>query len=170
MDARELEGGGVEMSKDSKNDAQERNMWSDYIQGKLSPSEEKRLDMLVIDDIHAFQMYTQELERYEGDLPKLPNREHFTDQIMRGIPESYEIRENKQSLKTTAQRNRTLPIYHYLIAASITLFLLGSGVFDMLSEGANRTLDKSVDTSISDQWMNATTKWIDSLRDDSTKK
>ncbi|MOA48941.1 hypothetical protein D3C78_1717570 [compost metagenome] len=104
-------------------------------------------------------MYTQELERYEEALPKLPNREHFTDQIMRAIP-----------VKTTAHRNRTQPIYHYLIAASITLFLLGSGVFDMLSVEANRTLDKSMDNSISDQWMDATTKWIDSFKEDSTKK
>lgn len=158
------------MSKESKKAAQEHNMWSDYIQGKLSPKDEKRLDRLAMEDIHAVEAYMQELERYEEALPKLPNREHFTDQIMSAIPVNDDNFGNKPLSKIAAHRNHTLPIFHYLIAASITLFLLGSGVFDMMSAQGSRTLDKSMDVSISDQWMNATTKWIDSLKEDSTKK
>lgn len=158
------------MTKDSKQDAQERNMWNDYIQGKLSPMEEKRLDMLIIEDIRAFQMYTEELERYEEALPQLPDRQGFTDRIMCAIPIDDEKYESKQSSKTTARRNRSNPIYHYLIAASITLFLLGSGVFDMMSVQANRALDRPANDSISDHWMDATTKWIDSFKKDATKK
>ncbi|MNO61399.1 hypothetical protein D3C76_520460 [compost metagenome] len=155
----------------SKEGHQESRLWSDYIQGNLSSEKEQQLEKLLLDDEEAFQMYLQELELLTGELPALGNPDLFTHNIISALP-SYEQKglDQKKAVKSKIGNHRNLLIYHYLIAASITLLLLGSGFFDLLSVEAGQSIDKAKTASISDRWMDATSHWIDTLKENSPKK
>ncbi|MNZ71255.1 hypothetical protein D3C78_896130 [compost metagenome] len=153
----------------SKGEHRENALWSDYILGKLPPEKEQKLENLLIEDEETFQMYLHELEELKGELPTLGNQELFTHSIISALPSSKK-RGVEQAVKSKVSSSRNLPFYHYLIAASITLLLMGSGFFDLLSIEAGQSMDRNRTVSISDKWMNVTSKWMDSLRDPSPKK
>ncbi|MNE26305.1 hypothetical protein D3C76_183020 [compost metagenome] len=147
------------------------NIWGRYIEGKLSSAEERKLEELLLKDEGAVHQYMKELELLEDSLPLLSDRDLFSDGVISALPSIGKSAGPDSKGNSKAKANRwNLPIVHYLIAASITLLLLGSGVFDLLSIEANQSVHKARNVSISDQWMNATSKWIDSIKDNSSKK
>lgn len=139
-------------------------MWKAYIRGELSPDRTERLDQLLQNDDAMFQAYMTELMTSQDELPALHDEERFADDVLSALPAKVQSRTNQEHRKRWQN-----PLVHYVIAASITLLLLGGGVFDLLSAGANAAVQRQAgDASLSDQLMQQATKWMERIKPSDT--
>lgn len=148
--------------KDTGNTPEE--MWKAYIRGELSPERAEKLDQLLQDDDAMFQVYMTELMANQDELPSLLDEERFANDVLSALPAQARSHANKEHRKRWQN-----PLVHYVIAASITLLLLGGGVFDLLSAGANAAVQRQAgDTPLSDQLMQRATNWMEKIKPSDT--
>ncbi|WP_410768412.1 hypothetical protein [Fontibacillus sp. BL9] len=135
-------------------------MWRKYIRGDLNPERSERLDQLLQDDDAMFQVYIKELMATQDELPKLLDEERFADSVLSTLPAHARNRVDKSRRKRWHN-----PLLHYVIAASITLLLLGGGVFDLLSAGANAAVQHQAgEGPISERLMERATQWMEKIK------
>lgn len=137
-------------------------IWKKYILGELAPEQAERMEILLQKDELMFQVYMQELMRVEEELPTLQDEDLFVESVYSKLPDL----PRKQDVSSTGIRRRwDHPLFHYTIAASITLLLLGGGVFDRLSDGASEVMRRqSGDIPLSDQLMERTSEWMERMK------
>ncbi|RCX23317.1 hypothetical protein DFP94_101914 [Fontibacillus phaseoli] len=144
--------------KDADNKTEE--MWRKYILGELNPERSDKLDQLLQDDDTMFQVYIKEFMATQDELPALLDEERFADSVLSALPAHARNRIDKRR-----RRRWQNPLLHYVIAASITLLLLGGGVFDLLSAGANAAVQRqSADAPLSDRLMKRATQWMEKIK------
>lgn len=138
----------------------QQEIWKKYIRGELGPDQTEALDALLREDDALFQSYMQTLMAIEEQLPVPPESpDVFADRVLSAI------REPSESMTKTsrpARKRWNQPAVHYVLAASITLLLLGGGVFDLLSAGAGAVAERqNTDPSLSERLMERAAKWMD---------
>ncbi|SMF87206.1 hypothetical protein SAMN05661091_3659 [Paenibacillus uliginis N3/975] len=137
-----------------------------YIKGECSSEEASSWEALMLSDDAALDVYMQVMSEIDSELPTLENLEGFTD----GVLSNEEIIPYRNRIvPISSDRPRRWyerPLFHYTVAASITLMLMFSGTFDRLfPEDTHHTAPKlSQSTSYSKQLMEKTTSWLDRLK------
>ncbi len=139
-----------------------RRLAQHYIDGMCTLEQEQSWESLLLEDTEAMDIHIQLLSSTELRMPDIANVMQFTDEVMNRIPEHlYEKEDSYQ------QRRRWFehPIFHYTVAACITLLFLTTGLFDKLVAGdLNHVIATEQTTSYSDQMMDITVSWLDQLK------
>lgn len=135
-----------------------------YVRGEGTYEERSNYEELMLSDDRVFTWYMQVLGEFDSELPDLPDPDGFVD----GVVAHEEIIPYSQR---TAWPHQEHPkrwyeraIFHYTIAASITMLFLFTGAFDQLLPGEiSGDIPLSKQPSYSEQWMEKTSGWLDQL-------
>lgn len=106
------------------------------------------------------------LAEHEQELPGLQQEEAFIEAVMRKTPVQGHAQQARESAEPLIRKRRLRehPLFNYVIAASITLFLLSLGAFDHLKSGTEHIMPPAAEPSVSKQIMDRTADWIDHLK------
>lgn len=139
--------------------------WHAYITGTCTLEETARLEKLLLEDGQALDAYLAALEQLEPTLKDHAaqiDTERFTDQVMAALPD---IDGEVSQVIFKRRRWFETPVFHYVIAASLTLILLSSGAFDkMMLQNNGKPLPPKERVSYSEEVMRATTTWLDKFK------
>lgn len=138
--------------------------WHAYITGTCTLEESERLEKLLLEDEQALDVYLAALEQLEPTLEDHTaqmNTEHFTDRVMAVLPD---IDAEASQVIFNKRRWFEKPVFHYVIAASLTLILLSSGAFDKMLQNNGKPIPSKERVSYSEEVMRATTTWLDKLK------
>jgi hypothetical protein len=148
---------------DSRQVLPEAKEWAAYIRGESVPERAEWLESLLLDDEQAFELYMQVLDAESAVLPVLESPELFAQNVMNqiGMPE---IKAVNMETKKCRRRFYEHRLFHYVIAASLTLIFLSAGWFDKLTPGPNLTDKHAARTPFSEELVKVTTGWLDRLK------
>lgn len=153
-----------DQGQDIRNEQSREICWDKYIRGELCEQQARQAEVLLLHDDEALAAYMAALAEHEQELPDLQQEEAFIEAVMRKTQgHAQQARESAKPL-IRKRRLREHPLFNYVIAASITLFLLSLGAFDHLSSGTEHILPPSTKPSVSKQIMDRTAGWIDHLK------
>jgi hypothetical protein len=140
-----------------------------YLSGEGTEEERDAWERRLLEDDGALMAYLESMDKLEGHFPLLDSPGDFVDKVMVSL--SAENGHSQRSgeaapLEEGQRRGRWYEkaIFHYVIAASLTLFFLSSGVFDRLLTGEmSLFIPEGKHLSYSEQMMKATSGWLDQL-------
>ena len=119
----------------------------------------------MLSDDEALRIYMQAMAEMDGELPSLPDPEDFARKVLERQDFVPYRRRNESLSSGRPRRWYERPIFHYTVAASITLVFVFSGAFDrMFPEDGHRERPVTQAPSYSEQLMEKTTGWLDRLK------
>lgn len=135
-----------------------------YIKGECSPEAAASWEALMLSEDAALDMYIQAMSEMESELPDMADPDDFTDRV---LADEGMIPYRARVIPLSSDRPRKWyekPLFHYTVAASITLVFMFSGTFDRLfPEDTKHRLPQSESPSYSEQLMEKTTNWLDMI-------
>ncbi|AKG35368.1 hypothetical protein [Paenibacillus durus] len=140
-----------------------------YIFGQGTRDEREAMEEQLLGEDEALSAYLDILNRHGDELPTLDDTASFSRNIMNRLPplsdQSEPDHEHGNRLQFCHSRWYNRTIIHYLVAASLTLLFLSSGVFDRLMTGELDVVVKNGDGSAfnSEQIIQKTTGWLERL-------
>ncbi|MCK8486399.1 hypothetical protein M0651_04335 [Paenibacillus sp. MBLB2552] len=141
----------------SRQPQDELELWRSYIRGSLDSITEARLDALLQRDEGAIATYTAALSSLESELPSPEDEAAYLTAIIEKLPQTIRSKERSGSRNSWTRH----PLLHYVIAATLTALLLGSGLFDRFATETNQLMNQADASSLSERMMEATTGWLD---------
>lgn len=159
--------------------------WFKYINGELDDKHCHIAEWLLESNGAALEAYMRAMAELESSLPKLEDEQHFADRVMNMLPNTSDEwaatvsqlqpkpslvpASMKASSDTSERRKREIhfskrPLFHYILAASITLCLLSLGAFDSPLPEEGKIILPSTKPSISKQFLDTTSGWLDELK------
>ncbi|EHB64462.1 MULTISPECIES: hypothetical protein [Paenibacillus] len=134
-----------------------------YIKGEAAPEERALYEERLLSDDSLLELYMEALSRQDG-LPDLPDPALFADRVMNHEKIKPYPRRAAAYASDRPKRWYEKAIVHYAIAASVTLLFLFTGAFERLqSVSPEQGAPLSQSPSYSDQLVEKTSGWIDSL-------
>ncbi|OAB46845.1 hypothetical protein [Paenibacillus antarcticus] len=136
-----------------------------YINGGCTMEQEQSWEMLLLEDAEAMDIHIQLLSSVELSMPDMMDSIQFTDDVMNSIPvHLYEKEES--NMEQRRRRWFEHPIFHYTVAACLTLLFLSTGLFDKLGTGDLTFIAKEPKQTMpySEKMMNITVTWLDQLK------
>lgn len=127
--------------------------WIDYIDGRILPEQQTLMEEELLTSDEAIHLYLQAFEQMQSELPML-NVDHLVNTMMARISapvqsESSDL-EAKESMEPAPERAGGSvakkadkphsyawvhhPLFHYSVAAAITLILFTSGMFEQVMQ------------------------------------
>lgn len=97
--------------------------WFMYVKGELAESRREELEDHLYSCDQCLEIYMNLVEAQADELPDIEN-DHFTNEVVMKLPLKKE-RQKKSILQS--------PIFHYGIAAVVTLTLMSTGVFQSMT-------------------------------------
>ncbi|WP_339319905.1 hypothetical protein [Paenibacillus sp. FSL R10-2734] len=140
-----------------------------YIEGQMDEAIREEWERLLLEDEETFNSYVGMLDELQEDLPSLENSSAFTERVM---GDWAKMTESSAALEQVAveeggriYRWYEKTIFHYAVAASLTLLIMSSGMFDKLLTGQMELIVPKKDNSpsFSEQVIQATSGWLDQL-------
>lgn len=141
----------------SRQPQDELELWRSYIRGSLDSNIEARLEALLQGDEAAIAAYTAALSSLESELHAPEDEAAYLTAIIEKLPQTKRSKERGGSRWTWSRH----PLLHYVIAATLTALLLGSGLFDRFAAETNQLMNRTDASSLSERMMDATTGWLD---------
>lgn len=139
--------------------------WAAYIRGDISPERTEIMESLLLEDEQAFTFYMQAMDLESQTLPRLEEPVTFADQVMERIEASAEkIVPSASASKDRSRRWYEHRLFHYAIAACLTLIFLSAGWFDKLTPGPQQAGDHEGKVSYSEELVKVTTGWLDRMK------
>lgn len=134
--------------------------WLQYTRGELDSATRKQYDDHLYNCDQCLSVYLEAVEAMEHTLPVMSNEDIFTDMIMQQI----EGQKQKQNKKSQKQSFYQKAIFHYLVAAAMTIILMTSGVFSHLTNAVNDfETNKKKEPSFVMGLMNKSVSFIDKV-------
>lgn len=142
-----------------------RSRATNYIKGECSSEEAAAWEALMLSNDDVLEVYMQVMSEMDSELPVMNHPETFVDRV---LSNETIVPYRSQLVPISLDRPRRWyekSVFHYTVAASITLVLMFSGAFDRLfPEGKNPKAELSSSPSYSEQLMEKTTNWLDQLK------
>lgn len=135
-----------------------------YIKGECSSEAAASWEALMLSDDTALEVYIQAMSEMDSELPDMTDPDDFTDRVL--VNEDIIPYRSRVIPLSSDRPGRWYekPLFHYTVAASITLVFMFSGAFDQLfPEEAKHRLPQSQSPSYSEQLMEKTTNWLDRI-------
>ncbi|MEK3942706.1 hypothetical protein [Paenibacillus sp. FSL H3-0310] len=143
-----------------------------YLEGQEDSIERDGWEQLLLKDEDTFVSYMEMLDELKEDLPSLENSSAFTERVMgdwMATVRSSVVIEEVAGQEEGSRRYRWYDktIFHYAVAASLTLLIMSSGMFDKLLTGEMELIVPKKDNSpsYSEQFMQATSGWLSRIMD-----
>ncbi|MBB3127714.1 ferric-dicitrate binding protein FerR (iron transport regulator) [Paenibacillus rhizosphaerae] len=137
--------------------------WVEYIQGSCSPEKAASLESLLLEDDSALAAYMQVMNDMGPNLPGLESKQRFIDNVMDALPsddKEAELGANENGRRRWYEHR----MFHYAVAACITLIFLSAGWFDKLGPGTLQKAEPSGQPTYGEKLVNVTTGWLDRLK------
>lgn len=137
--------------------------WQAYIQ--CGEFDRTSMDTHLLECDNCTEIYIEALEELHEYLPQLMDRTAFTEGVLAQIgslPNNY----SRTHQPISNKKWYTNTLFHYTIAASITLVLVGSGIFDQMLDRVSQIsqdTEQAQKTIVSDQLTNKAGKWLDAI-------
>lgn len=136
-----------------------------YIKGESSPEEALSWEALMLSNDAVLKVYMDVMSEMDSELPVMNHPETFVDRV---LSDETIIPYRSHTVPLLSDRPRRWyekSVFHYTVAASITLILMFSGAFDrMFPEGTAHKAELSSSPSYSEQLMEKTTNWLNQLK------
>ncbi|GAB6930016.1 hypothetical protein JCM10914A_39990 [Paenibacillus sp. JCM 10914] len=149
------------MNRDHHDEMQRIQM---FIRGEGTTAERSEFEERLLHDDYVLELYMQVLAEVDHELPELQDPETFAAELV----EHEDIQPYRSNVTTLSpQRSKRWyerPMFHYTIAASITLLFMFTGAFDrLLPAEIEQVVAVKEAPSYSEQLMQKTTGWLDQL-------
>ncbi|MBY0122205.1 anti-sigma factor [Bacillus sp. S/N-304-OC-R1] len=141
--------------------------WMKYVNNEMTQDVREEYENHLYTCDQCLTLYLDAVAEAEEDLPEIENESGFTDLIMAQIAES-----KPPVLKAaTEKKKRSRPFYqtaifHYSIAAVMTILLMSTGVFQSITQytvALQKPSFQEKRTSITEGIVDKTFAWMDSL-------
>ncbi|WP_128102512.1 hypothetical protein [Paenibacillus sp. DCT19] len=134
--------------------------WSDYIEGRIPPSQSLFMEQALMENPDEMHNYVEALDVH-GELPSLNDPTGFADSIMHQINQ---MQPSNVRPLSRSHRYRWVEhkVFHYAVAACLTLIFLSSGVFDKVAP--YHLQDGEHGGSFTEKWTEAATSWLDNFK------
>lgn len=155
----------------SREDASRHALAKAYLEGQGDAVDREVWEQLLLEDEDVFVSYMEMLDELEEELPPLENSTAFTERVIEEwadrLAPSTELEQISDKEGKRRYRWYEKTIFHYAVAASLTLLIMSSGMFDKLLTGEMELVIPKEDNSLSfsEQMMQATSGWLDRLMD-----
>ncbi|MEK5398223.1 hypothetical protein [Paenibacillus sp. FSL K6-2859] len=140
-----------------------------YIEGHMEEAVREDWEQLLLEDEESLTSYMEMLDELQEELPLLENSSAFTERVMGDWAKMAESSAafEQVAVEEGGRRYRWYEktIFHYAVAASLTLLIMSSGMFDKLHTGQMELMIPKKDSSpsFSEQVIQATSGWLDQL-------
>lgn len=139
--------------------------WLSYVKNELDEdTREEYEDHLYICD-QCLEIYLLAVEDAEDDLPVLTDSLDFTDAIMKQINEKPMGQIVPFPKQQKQKRFYETAIFHYAVAAAMTLLFVTTGVFQSLTDVQGRVFHQE-QSSVTEGIVDKTFAWMDALDHD----
>ncbi|HWO77369.1 MAG TPA: hypothetical protein VNM69_16000 [Bacillus sp. (in: firmicutes)] len=145
--------------------------WLNYVKGEIPDDTRALYEDHLFNCEACLELYSEAISFHEDTLPNLSSS-HFADDVMKLIEK--EIRQSERNDQITDFKNKKQKSFvqsvwfHYATAASFTLILTFSGVFQsmygVIEKFENNAQAK--EPSITETVMNKTLSWLDEWEED----
>jgi len=153
--------------KDSNNSFLDKNQLKTYLTDQGTPEERENWEDVLLEDEEALSLYMEMLDEFQEELPELEDQASFVNKVMVGMEGRIIVNEPRRAARNPWYQR---PIFHYIVAASLTLLFMSSGVFDRLMTGKmDVVLPKDSGLSYSEQVMEKTSGWFEQLMNDGNR-
>lgn len=155
----------------SREDANNHEMAKAYLEGQGDAADREAWEQQLLEDEDVFASYMKMLDELEKELPPLENSPAFTESVIKDwadrLAPSTELEQISDKEGKRRYRWYEKTIFHYAVAASLTLLIMSSGMFDKLLTGEMELVIPKKDNSpsFSEQMMQTTSGWLDRLMD-----
>jgi len=128
--------------------------WTRYVKGYLPEDFRDGYEAHLYECEACMNSYLQAMEFSESSLPDLKDGSHLTELIMKKVVDT--------DLKKSASNQRPAnqhPLFHYIIAAAMTMFLMFSGAFQSMTnylDDVQRTTLSQQNSSITEKILETT--------------
>ncbi|MBE7682437.1 hypothetical protein [Paenibacillus sp. P13VS] len=146
----------------SKNEMYSVQDWMDYIEGRVTGDQAVTMEKAIIEDPEAMDNYLEAMGIYQT-WPQLENPAHFADSIMERITDLNPSGSKRKSRSGRSRRWLEHKVFHYAVAACLTLIFLSSGVFDKVAP-YHKFNDGEQRGSFTQKWTEAATNWLDNFK------
>jgi replicative superfamily II helicase len=140
-----------------------------YIEGHMDEAMREDWEQLLLEDEESLASYMEMLDELQEELPSLENSSAFTERVMGDWAKMAESSAELEQVAVEEGGRRyrwyEKTIFHYAVAASLTLLIMSSGMFDKLHTGQMELMIPKKDNSpsFSEQVIQATSGWLDQL-------
>jgi len=107
----------------------ENDTWKAYIKDELSEKKRIEIEDHLFSCNHCLDVYMLQLEAVTDSLPSLPNSQSLTDAVIESLPFSKPV----TKASTRKRRFYQHSLFHYGVAAAITMVLMTSGFFQSIT-------------------------------------
>ncbi|WP_240419778.1 anti-sigma factor family protein [Paenibacillus periandrae] len=152
--------------------------WMNYVEQRLIDEDNQQMEMHLGTCDSCMELYMQSLERVVSSYPSLPDEAALADRVMLAIeaadsisPSSADSRpapSEEAGFGSQKLRNPILwmkaPLFHYAVAAVITLVLMTSGVFQSIVDhpvGIDRTSNGDAQSEAAQEPVSVSKKLMD---------
>lgn len=141
--------------------------WMTYVKNEVDKETRVAFENHLYNCDQCLNSYLQAVAEVENDLPIIENEAEFTNLVMAQIAES-----KLPSLKVKKERRKTgkpfyqTAIFHYSVAAAMTILLMSTGVFQSITKYTESVQMPSIhqkELSVTEGLVNKTFAWMDSL-------
>lgn len=146
----------------SKNEMYSVQDWTDYIEGRVTGDQVVRMEKAIIEDPEAMDNYLEAMGIHQT-WPQLDNPNEFADSIMERITDLNQSGSKRKSRSGRSRRWLEHKVFHYAVAACLTLIFLSSGVFDKVAP-YHKFNDGEQRGSFTQKWTEAATNWLDNFK------
>ena len=141
--------------------------WMKYVENELDKDVREVYENHLYSCDQCLDIYLQAVAEVETELPVITNEADFTDLVMAQISESKvpKIQDVKE-IRKTSKRFYQAAIFHYSIAAAMTILLMSTGVFQSITKYTENVQNPSFQekrTSMTEGIVDKTFAWMDSL-------
>jgi hypothetical protein len=127
--------------------------WAQYIADAVTETAREAMETHLLECVHCLDAYTAAVETHMVQVGEQASAavgtKVGTDAIMAYIASSAPMPRWGRSARPSFFRST---LAHYLIAASVTLLLVGSGAFDLLASGTQAYAAQQEAVSIAAEW------------------
>ncbi|MGD6942537.1 hypothetical protein ACQCT6_10905 [Cytobacillus gottheilii] len=143
--------------------------WMKYVKNEVDDDTREMFEDHLYSCDQCLDLYLFAVEEAEDDLPVMGDELNFTDMVMSKVQNQSQAiiipfpEQKKPEKKKTVHKTA---IFHYAVAAAMTLLLMTTGVFQSLTqyaEGVKSTNFQEKKNSVTEGLVDKTFAWMDSL-------
>ncbi|RLQ93762.1 hypothetical protein [Falsibacillus albus] len=153
--------------------------WLLYVKDELPRGMKNEYEDHMYECDHCMALYMKAVEAWEDDFPAIRDGAAITNSIMDEIMQISTVispakeegySQQKDKIKTGAFHQK--PIFHYVVAAAMTLLLMSSGIFQTISSYVNQFEQSAQqpNTSFTKHIMNKTVSIVDRVENESKEE
>lgn len=144
--------------------------WMNYVKNEFDQDVREEYENHLYTCDQCLDVYLEAVTAAESELPEMMNDIDFTNSIMAQIAESYPPSVNVVKKRKESRPFYQTAIFHYTVAAGMTILLMTTGVFQSITQYTVSVQTPSFQekrTSVTEGIVDKTFAWMDSLDKDS---